>query len=104
MTSSYAVVLVVERDAAKTESDGWLRQNELTLVVNGINMIYPTIFNMVASVEAYHPAIELKWQLARILVLQLLNFYTLLFANFGRVDEMVPFFSLPFTPFHGLTD
>lgn len=63
--SAYAVVLAVERDALKTENDGWLRENELSLVMNGIGNVYQHLFNFVAMVEAYHPATEMKWMLAR---------------------------------------
>ena len=66
MSSAYVVVLVVERDAVKEEADGgWLRENELSLVMNGIGTVYQTLFNLVAVVEAYHPAIEMKWMLGR---------------------------------------
>lgn len=65
MTSAYAVVLAVERDAVKGTNDGWLRENELSLVMNGIGMVYQNLFNLVAVVEAYHPATEMKWMLAR---------------------------------------
>lgn len=87
-TSAYAVVLVVERSQDMPEKPGWLRENEVTLVVAGIGIVYPNIFNMIGMVEAYHPGVQLKWQLARILVLNLLNLYTLMFSLFGKVDIM----------------
>ena len=63
--SAYAVVLAVERDASKGEDAGWLRENELSLVMSGIGMVYQSLFNIVAVIEQYHPATEMRWMLAR---------------------------------------
>lgn len=64
-TSAYAVVLVVERSLEMPEKPGWIRENEVTLVVAGIGIVYPNIFNLIGIVEAYHPGVQLRWQLAR---------------------------------------
>ena len=87
-TSAYAVVLVVERSQDMPENPSWIRENEVTLVVAGVGIVYPNIFNLIGMVESYHPGVQLKWQLARILVLNLLNLYTLMFSLFGKVDIM----------------
>ncbi|KAI1285949.1 Transmembrane channel-like protein 3 [Halotydeus destructor] len=94
-TSAYAVVLVVERSQNMPENPGWVRENEVTLVLTGIGNLYPNLFNIIGMVERYHPGIQLQWQLARILVLNLLNLYTLMFSQFGKVDKML--LELPLT-------
>ncbi|XP_042148896.1 transmembrane channel-like protein 3 [Ixodes scapularis] len=87
-SSAYAVVLVVERSQEPEAESSWYRQNEVTLVVSMISNVYPNLFDVIGLMEQYHPRIQLRWQLARILVLYLLNLYTLIFALFGKVMTM----------------
>ncbi|KAG8185207.1 hypothetical protein JTE90_025879 [Oedothorax gibbosus] len=87
VSSAYAVVLVVARSQEpEAQEDGsWYRQNEMTLVVTFIQNLYPTLFDIVGIFEKYHPRVQLRWQLARILLLYLLNLYTLIFSQFDKV-------------------
>ncbi|XP_075526894.1 transmembrane channel-like protein 1 [Dermacentor variabilis] len=87
-SSAYAVVLVVERSQEPEAEKTWYRQNEVTLVVSMISIVYPNLFDLIGLMEQYHPRIQLRWQLARILILYLLNLYTLIFALFGKVMSM----------------
>lgn len=64
-SSAYGVVLVVERSQNLPENAGWVRANEVTLVVSGIGIVFPNIFDIIGLMEAYHPKITLKWQLGR---------------------------------------
>ncbi|RWS23187.1 hypothetical protein B4U80_10104 [Leptotrombidium deliense] len=64
-SSSYAVYLVVERSQQLPPDPGWVRENEVTLVMSGINNLYPNLFNIIALLEDNHPRIQLRWQLAR---------------------------------------
>ncbi|GFQ75519.1 transmembrane channel-like protein 3, partial [Trichonephila clavata] len=86
-SSAYAVVLVVTRSQEpEAQEDGtWYRQNEVTLVVSFISLLFPNLFDMIGMAEKYHPRVQLRWQLARILLLYLLNLYTLIFALFAKV-------------------
>ena len=65
VSSAYAVVFVVQRSLKLPENPGFLRENEVTIVVSGISTVYPNIFNVSAVLEDYHPRIALRWQLAR---------------------------------------
>ena len=65
VSSAYGVVLVVERSQEPIENPSWLRANEVTLVVAGIGIIFPNLFDLVGNMEAYHPRITLRWQLGR---------------------------------------
>ncbi|KAH9378528.1 hypothetical protein HPB48_015022 [Haemaphysalis longicornis] len=87
-SSAYAVVLVVERSQEPEAEKNWYRQNEVTLVVSMISIVYPNLFDVIGMMENYHPRIQLRWQLARILILYLLNLYTLIFAQFRKVKTM----------------
>ena len=73
----------------------WYRQNEITLVMTLISMIVPNIFDIISLLEDYHPRKAMRWMLARIMVLNLLSLYTLIFALFGKtfVIELYAFSS-----------
>ncbi|KAF0290362.1 Transmembrane channel-like protein 3 [Amphibalanus amphitrite] len=85
--SAYAVILLVQR-STEPEATSWYRQNELTLVMTLISNVFPTLFDKLGLLEGYHPRQQLRMQLARIMALNLLNLYTLIFALFGRVDDI----------------
>ena len=65
ITSALIVVKVVERSANVKPDDGWFRQNEITLALSLITMLFPNIFELVGMLENYHPRKQLRWQLAR---------------------------------------
>ncbi|ROT63313.1 putative transmembrane channel-like protein 3 [Penaeus vannamei] len=88
VASAYAVVLLVERSKDVDDSSSWYRQNELTIILTLISLIYPNLFDLVGLLEERHPRNQLQWQLARIMALNLLNLYTLIFALFSKVYEM----------------
>ncbi|KAG1692289.1 Transmembrane channel-like protein 3 [Nymphon striatum] len=88
VSSAYAVVLVVERSQKPDADSSWWRQNEVTVVVSMISTVYPSFFDIIGLMEHYHPRQQLRWQLARILILYLLNLYTLIFALFAKVSDM----------------
>ncbi|XP_017486506.1 PREDICTED: transmembrane channel-like protein 3 [Rhagoletis zephyria] len=90
-SSAYAVVLVFERSQEIENNEvvnpSWLRANENSLVVSAIGNLYPNLFDFIGSLENYHPRIALRWQLGRILVLNILNLYTLMLSLFNKVDK-----------------
>ncbi|XP_068243127.1 transmembrane channel-like protein [Palaemon carinicauda] len=86
--SAYAVVLLVKRSEDVTDTSSWYRQNELTIILTLISFIYPNLFDLVGLLELRHPKNQLQWQLARIMALNLLNLYTLIFALFNKVYDM----------------
>ncbi|XP_071521513.1 transmembrane channel-like protein [Panulirus ornatus] len=88
VASAYAVVLLVKRSKNADATSSWWRQNELTIILTLISMIYPNLFDLVGLLELRHPRNQLQWQLARIMALNLLNLYTFIFALFNRVDDM----------------
>ena len=64
-SSAYGVVLVVERSQNLPPDASWVRAQEVTLVVSGIGIIFPNIFDIIGMMESYHPRITLRWQLGR---------------------------------------
>ncbi|XP_025075546.1 transmembrane channel-like protein 3 [Pogonomyrmex barbatus] len=87
--SVYAVLEVVKRSRlTTTESDGWWRQNEITIVMSLIMYMFPIFFECLGFLENYHPRKQLQLQLMRIMLLNLLNLYTLIFALTRKINSM----------------
>lgn len=53
-----------------------------------ISFIFPMFFEAIALMEYYHPRLQLQLQLARIMILNLLNLYSLIWALFGKIEDM----------------
>ena len=108
--SAYAVVTMVKRSEELHEIDSWWRQNEVSVVLSLITYVFPTLFELLGMLENYHPRKQLRLQLARwgrlfslrdfdlqfnplimrrIMVLNLLNLYSLIPALFGKISKMV---------------
>ncbi|KAI8518574.1 Transmembrane channel-like protein 3 [Branchiostoma belcheri] len=90
--SGYAIQLVVERSEQFEKMDqallNWWEQNEVSMVVSIITMVFPVFFDLIGQMEKYHPRVMLQWQLARIMVLNLGNLYTLMIALFKKVNNL----------------
>jgi hypothetical protein len=84
--SAYAVIWVVKRSSEK--NDSWWRRNEITVVMSMISFIFPMLFEILGLMEYYHPRMQLRLQLARIMILNLLNLYSLIWALFQKINEM----------------
>lgn len=87
--SAYAVVFVVDRsDRSDGNQTSWWRKNEITVVMSLISFIFPMLFELLGLMEYYHPRMQLRLQLARIMILNLLNLYSLIWALFGKIELM----------------
>ncbi|CAK1588444.1 unnamed protein product [Parnassius mnemosyne] len=86
--SAYAVVTVVSRSDDNSKSHSWWRENETTIVVTVISITFPVFFELLGFLEHYHPRKQLRLQLARIMLLNLLNLYSLIFALFSKIEGM----------------
>ncbi|XP_026479327.1 transmembrane channel-like protein 2 [Ctenocephalides felis] len=86
--SAYAVVVVVERSSTVKPNASWWRRNEITVVMSLISIIFPVLFELLGFLERFHPRQQLRLQLARIMVLNLLNLYSLIFAQFDKIENM----------------
>ncbi|XP_022904331.2 transmembrane channel-like protein [Onthophagus taurus] len=88
IASAYAVVEVVRRSMEPEAKDNFWRMNEITIVMTLISTSFPMIFEVLGICEQYHPRKQLRLQLARIMMLNLLNLYSLIIANFEKITEM----------------
>ncbi|XP_051161848.1 transmembrane channel-like protein [Leptopilina boulardi] len=86
--SAYIVIEIVARSTQPEANSNWWRQNEITVIMSLINYIFPIFFEILGILENYHPRKQLRLQLARIMVLNLLNQYSLIFALFSKIDIM----------------
>ncbi|CAH1389370.1 unnamed protein product, partial [Nezara viridula] len=86
-SSVYAVIKVVGRsdESSLKEAKSWWQQNEVTVVITLIGTVYPIVFDGISYLEKYHPRKALRLQLARIMVLNLLNLYSFIFATFSVI-------------------
>jgi hypothetical protein len=90
--SVYAVIEVVRRSEQPVEDpdqDTWWRRNEITIVLSLISFVFPMLFEILGLMEYYHPRMQLRLQLARIMILNLLNLYSLILALFGKINRML---------------
>ncbi|XP_045509876.1 transmembrane channel-like protein [Colias croceus] len=88
IVSAFAVVTVVSRSDDIDKSPSWWRENETTTVVTVISITFPIFFELLGFLEHYHPRKQLRLQLARIMLLNLLNLYSLIFALFSKIEGM----------------
>ncbi|XP_018564343.1 transmembrane channel-like protein 3 [Anoplophora glabripennis] len=86
--SAFAVVMVVKRSTEKEANSTVWRKNEITIVMSLITLFFPMLFEVLGLAEQYHPRKQLRLQLARIMVLNLLNLYSLIFALFDKISFM----------------
>ncbi|XP_060519622.1 transmembrane channel-like protein [Cylas formicarius] len=86
--SAFAVIVVVKRSTDPDANSTVWRRNEITVVMSLITLFFPMLFEVLGLLEQYHPRKQLRLQLARIMVLNLLNLYSLIFALFDKISDM----------------
>uniref|UniRef100_A0A0N4ZPC3 TMC domain-containing protein n=1 Tax=Parastrongyloides trichosuri TaxID=131310 RepID=A0A0N4ZPC3_PARTI len=70
------------------DSGNLLSKNQLPSIVATITHVFPMIFDLIGKIENYHPRTALRAHLARVLVLYVLNYMTLIFALFEKLDNI----------------
>ncbi|XP_041855491.1 transmembrane channel-like protein 1 [Melanotaenia boesemani] len=101
--SGYLIYFVVRR-SQKFALDGlenhtWWERNEVNMVMSLLGMFCPMLFDVISTLENYHPRVALQWQLGRIFALFLGNLYTFIIAlmdeiNLKREDEKIIKFNI----------
>ncbi|XP_004447761.2 transmembrane channel-like protein 3 [Dasypus novemcinctus] len=89
--SIYLIYFVVDRsqklEQSKKELSLW-EKNEVSVVVSLVTMLAPSVFDLIAALEMYHPRTTLRFQLGRVLVLYLGNLYSLIIALLDKVNSI----------------
>uniref|UniRef100_A0A3P9ICU9 Transmembrane channel-like protein n=1 Tax=Oryzias latipes TaxID=8090 RepID=A0A3P9ICU9_ORYLA len=101
--SGYLIYFVVRR-SQKFALDGfenhtWWERNEVNMVMSLLGMFCPMLFDVISTLENYHPRVALQWQLGRIFALFLGNLYTFIIAlmdeiNVKREEEKIVKFNI----------
>nr|XP_061804456.1 transmembrane channel-like protein 1 [Nerophis lumbriciformis] len=101
--SGYLIYFVVRR-SQKFALDGlenhtWWERNEVNMIMSLLGMFCPMLFDIISTLENYHPRVALQWQLGRIFALFLGNLYTFIIAlmdeiNLKREEEKIVKFNI----------
>uniref|UniRef100_A0A4W6FYX4 Transmembrane channel-like protein n=1 Tax=Lates calcarifer TaxID=8187 RepID=A0A4W6FYX4_LATCA len=91
--SGYLIYFVVRR-SQKFALDGlenhtWWERNEVNMVMSLLGMFCPMLFDVISTLENYHPRVALQWQLGRIFALFLGNLYTFIIALMDEINLKV---------------
>nr|XP_054587353.1 transmembrane channel-like protein 1 [Nothobranchius furzeri] len=101
--SGYLIYFVVRRSQKFTleglENHTWWERNEVNMVMSLLGMFCPMLFDVISTLENYHPRVALQWQLGRIFALFLGNLYTFIIAlmdeiNLKRKEETIVKFNI----------
>ncbi|KAF3815940.1 hypothetical protein GH733_016045 [Mirounga leonina] len=89
--SGYLIFWAVKRSQEFAQQDpdtlGWWEKNEMNMVMSLLGMFCPTLFDLFAELEDYHPLIALKWLLGRIFALLLGNLYVFILALMDEINN-----------------
>ncbi|XP_049626772.1 transmembrane channel-like protein 1 [Suncus etruscus] len=91
--SGYLIFWAVKRSQEFAQMDpdslGWWEKNEMNMVMSLLGMFCPTLFDLFAELEDYHPLIALKWLLGRIFALLLGNLYVFILALMDEINNKI---------------
>nr|XP_019592278.1 PREDICTED: transmembrane channel-like protein 1 isoform X2 [Rhinolophus sinicus] len=91
--SGYLIFWAVKRSQEFAQQDpdtlGWWEKNEMNMVMSLLGMFCPTLFDLFAELEDYHPLIALKWLLGRIFALLLGNLYVFILALMDEIYNKI---------------
>ena len=80
---------MVQRSTQPEAETSFYRQNEVTIVMSLIGALLPKFFSLLELLEGFHPRKAMQNMLARIMILNLLSLYSLIFALIGKTENMV---------------
>ena len=80
-------MFLVRSNQLEADQSFW-RQNEVTFVMTMIGSLLPKFFGSLELLEKYHPRKAMQYMLARIMILNLLNLYSLIFALIQKTNSM----------------
>ncbi|KAJ1372077.1 hypothetical protein KIN20_034138 [Parelaphostrongylus tenuis] len=70
------------------ETDTFIKQNAVSITVSFITLIFPNLFELIGKIERYHPRTALRIQLARVLCLYIVNYYTLIVSLMMKLRDI----------------
>lgn len=66
-----------------------LHASQVNMVMSLLGMFCPMLFDVISTLENYHPRVALQWQLGRIFALFLGNLYTFIIALMDEINLKV---------------
>uniref|UniRef100_A0A1A9ZKJ4 TMC domain-containing protein n=1 Tax=Glossina pallidipes TaxID=7398 RepID=A0A1A9ZKJ4_GLOPL len=85
--SGYTVVVLVNKSEELARHDNWLSRNAVNVTMTLLSFFLPMIFEALGLFENWHPRQQLRLQLARIMILNLLNLYSLMFSFIYKINS-----------------
>uniref|UniRef100_A0A914CHZ3 TMC domain-containing protein n=1 Tax=Acrobeloides nanus TaxID=290746 RepID=A0A914CHZ3_9BILA len=91
--SIYVISFAVKGSDTGVEPDdtlggSTLSKNRVPTVVSTITHVFPMVFDLIGRMENYHPRTALRAHLARVLVLYVLNYVTLIYTLFDKIENI----------------
>ncbi|TMW53680.1 hypothetical protein DOY81_001225, partial [Sarcophaga bullata] len=85
--SGYTVVALVNMSEELARQDNWISRNAVNVTMTLLSFFLPMIFEALGLFENWHPRQQLRLQLARIMILNLLNLYSLMFSFIYKINS-----------------
>ncbi|KAI6185190.1 TMC domain-containing protein [Aphelenchoides fujianensis] len=86
--SIYCISFAVQSSQTIENKGNLLTKSQVPAVVSTITHVFPMIFDLIGRIEAYHPRTAHRAHLARVLVLYVLNYLTLIIALLEKLDSI----------------
>ncbi|CAD7002953.1 unnamed protein product [Ceratitis capitata] len=85
--SAYTVVTLVNSSEELARNGNLLSRNAVNITITLLAFFMPMIFDALGLFENWHPRQQLRLQLARIMILNMLNLYSLMFSFIYNIDS-----------------
>ncbi|XP_068149025.1 transmembrane channel-like protein [Drosophila tropicalis] len=85
--SGATVVLLVNHSEELAKHDNWISRNAVNVTMTLLSFFLPMIFEALGLFENWHPRQQLRLQLARIMILNMLNLYSLMFSFIYKINS-----------------
>ncbi|NP_001335564.1 TMC domain-containing protein [Caenorhabditis elegans] len=70
------------------KGEHFFAQNATAITISLITLVFPNIFDLLGKIEKLHPRNALRFQLGRVLVLYILNYYTLIYSLMLQLEHL----------------
>ncbi|XP_036339731.1 uncharacterized protein LOC118749048 [Rhagoletis pomonella] len=85
--SAYTVVTLVNNSEQLARNGNLLSRNAVNITITLLAFFMPMIFDALGLFENWHPRQQLRLQLARIMILNMLNLYSLMFSFIYNINS-----------------